>query len=192
MLGLANIGGLVSCNDDQELAGDDMSIGETAHAIDYASATPALTSSGVMPEVISANGLHTCRVRSDYTVACWGWDRFGQSSPPSGTFTQVSAGAGHTCGVRTNSTVACWGWNDDWQALPPGGTFIQVSAGAWHTCGVKTDGTVACWGRDDDWQASPPAGTFTQVSAGSYHTCGIRTEGSVACWRSCRCCFQWR
>ncbi|MEI9936381.1 MAG: RCC1 domain-containing protein [Pseudomonadota bacterium] len=34
---------------------------------------------------------------------------FGESVPPSGTFTQVSAGLHHSCGVRTDGTVACWG-----------------------------------------------------------------------------------
>ena len=41
---------------------------------------------------------------------------YGQSTPPAGTFTEVSAGDYHTCGVKTDGTVACWGDNDDGQA----------------------------------------------------------------------------
>ena len=86
------------------------------------------------------------RGETNGTVACWGSNDHGQSTPPSGTFTEVSAGVFHTCGVKTNGTVACWGNNGDGQSTPPSGTFTAVSAGLFHTCGVKTDGTVACWG----------------------------------------------
>ena len=48
-------------------------------------------------------------VRTDGSVECWGNDRFGESTPPSGEFASVSAGDGHTCGVRTDGSVECWG-----------------------------------------------------------------------------------
>ena len=95
---------------------------------------------------VSAGYLHTCGVRTDGTLACWGSNSDGQATPPDGTFSQVSAGGFHTCGVRTDGTLACWGGNSDGQATPPDGTFSQVSAGRFHTCGVRTDGTLACWG----------------------------------------------
>ncbi len=137
---------------------------------------------------VSAGGSHTCGVKSDGAVACWGWNGYGQAERPAGTFTQVSAGDYHTCGVKTDRAVACWGSNTDWggnfigQATPPAGTFTQVSAGRDHTCGVKTDGAVACWGDDYGGRATPPAGAFTQVSADFAHTCGVKTDGAVACW----------
>jgi hypothetical protein len=88
-------------------------------------------------------------VKTNGTLACWGDNSYGQSTPPAGTFTQVAAGASHTCGVKTDGTLACWGYNGSGQSTPPAGTFTQVAAGAQHTCGVKTDGTLACWGRND-------------------------------------------
>ncbi len=36
---------------------------------------------------------HTCAVRTDGTVACWGCELHGQATPPAGTFRQVSAGS---------------------------------------------------------------------------------------------------
>ena len=52
-------------------------------------------------ESISGGGYHTCVLRPNGTVACWGDNTRAQSTPPAGTFTQVSAGANHTCGVKT-------------------------------------------------------------------------------------------
>ena len=126
----------------------------------------APTNVAVRAETISAGAYHTCGLRTDGTVACWGYDSLGQSSPPGGTFTQVSAGERHTCGLQTDGTMACWGDNILGQSSPPSGTFTQVSAGYNHTCGLKTDGTVACWGLNNNGEASPPGGTFSQVSAG--------------------------
>ena len=54
-------------------------------------------------------GHHTCGVTTDGTVACWGNDGYGQSTPPSGEFASVSAGGYHTCGVKTDGSVECWG-----------------------------------------------------------------------------------
>ncbi len=127
---------------------------------------------------------HSCGVRTDGTVACWGENAFGEATPPSGTFTEVSAGDGHSCGVRTDGSVACWGQNAEGEATPPTGTFTQVSAGNSHTCGLRTDGTVACWGRNSGGEATPPADTFVQLNAGGRHTCGVRADGTVACWGS--------
>ncbi len=136
----------------------------------------------------SAGYYHTCGVRADGAVECWGDnqdfdDNFvGQATPPAGTFSSVSAGGAHTCGVQTDGTVVCWGDISSAQATPPAGAFSSVSAGATHTCGVQNDGTVVCWGDNSSAQATPPAGAFSSVSAGVAHTCGVQTDGMVVCW----------
>src|SRR5205085_10727557 len=65
----------------------------------------------------------------------WGYNFFGQATPPAGTFTQVSAGYIHTCGVNTDGTVACWGYNGSGQSTPtnliasiPGATVAFASS----------------------------------------------------------------
>src|SRR5262245_33083277 len=130
---------------------------------------------------IDAGQNHTCAIRSDGTVACWGWNEYGQSTPPSGTFIQVSGGGQHSCGVRTNGTIACWGSNSAGHAHAPEGTFTSISAGLDHTCAVRTEGSIACWGGygGESW---PPSGDFLAVSAGKDHTCGLRADGTIACW----------
>ena len=131
---------------------------------------------------VSAGGEHTCGVRSDGSVACWGENGSGAATPPVGSFVSVSGGQWHTCGVRSDASVACWGWDEYGQATPPAGSFDSVSVGYGHTCGLRSDGSAACWGGNWDGQATPPAGSFVSVSAGYDHTCGVRSDGSVACW----------
>ena len=141
------------------------------------------TSSPTEFSMISTGGFHSCGIRTDGTVACWGSDDLGQTSSPTGTFTTVSAGLTHSCGITTNGTVACWGDNAFGEASPPrSATFRAVAAGFGHSCAIRTDGRVTCWGNNYDGQVSAPTGQFTAISTGTAHSCGITTNGSVACW----------
>jgi len=97
---------------------------------------------------ISAGAYHTCVLKSDGSLACWGQNTFGQSTPPAGTFIAVSAGSYHTCGLKSDSSAACWGHNDFGQSVPPSETFKAISAGGFHNCGLKPDGSLACWGAE--------------------------------------------
>ncbi len=150
---------------------------------------------------VSAGDLHTCGLKLDGSVACWGDISGGAATPPAGEFASVSTGYSYTCGVKLDGSVACWGalprqYNQG-QFTPPAGEFDSVSAGSIHACGVKRDGSVACWGNNGAGAATPPAGEFASVSAGfsalhstssiyagndSPHTCGVKVDGSVACW----------
>ncbi len=136
----------------------------------------------ILVETISAGYYHTCAVKSNGRLACWGDNAFGQSSPPGETFLQISAAAVHTCGVKSDGTVACWGSDEFNQSTPPAGIFIQVSTGHFHTCGVKSDRTIACWGDNIYGQSDAPAGTYSQVSSGLYHNCAIKSDGTLGCW----------
>ena len=108
---------------------------------------------------VSAGGAHTCGVRLDGSVACWGADSLGRTAPREGEFTSVSAGNQHTCGVRVDGSVACWGSDRKLQATPPEGDFASVSAGDNNTCGVRVDGSVACWGSDISGKSTAPEST---------------------------------
>ena len=121
---------------------------------------------------VSAGAEHTCGVKRDGSVACWGSNRFGQATPPAGEFASVNAGDFHNCGVKRDGSVACWGWNKVGQATPPAGKFASVSAGYDYTCGVKTDGTVACWGDELYGQEMPPEGEFASVGPGTATAAG--------------------
>ena len=92
-------------------------------------------------ETVSAGWGHTCGVKSDGSLACWGGDGSGKATLPGGDFKTVSSGKLHTCRVRSDGSVVCWGSNQDdiglvvRQVKPPEGDFKTVSAGENHTCG---------------------------------------------------------
>ncbi|MEP7188003.1 MAG: RCC1 domain-containing protein [Roseiflexaceae bacterium] len=74
-------------------------------------ARAAHEASGVLSSgSVGAGAYHTCGLRIDGTVSCWGSNSDGQSNAPGGTFTQISAGGFHSCGVKTDGTLACWGY----------------------------------------------------------------------------------
>jgi hypothetical protein len=152
---------------------------------------PALATSARHVLAIGAGEHHTCAIRDDGTLACWGGNTYGEAIPPTGTFTGVSAGRWHTCAVRTDGTLACWGYNG-WYGLasPPDGTFTTVSAGTGSSCAIRTDGTLACWGYDygEDGEFAPPTGRFSSLSAMRFDYgdsfCATRADGTLACWGS--------
>lgn len=103
--------------------------------------------------------LHTCGLRTDGSVVCWGNDDYNQvSDTPTGTFTFIAASLDHTCGLRTDATVACWGNDDHGQVsdIPANDRFDSIFVGTYHNCGIRTDGAAICWGRNDDHQSTPP------------------------------------
>ena len=128
---------------------------------------------------------HSCGIRRDRTVTCWGNNATGQAVPPDGEFVTLAAGRSHTCGIDTRQEIVCWG-SDDWGATEaPEGRFIAVTSGADHSCAIRTDRSVGCWGADHAGQADPPPGEFAAVAAGEWHTCGLRnTDQTLTCWGS--------
>ena len=125
---------------------------------------------------ISAGGLHTCAVRDDGSVACWGENGNGQ------------LGDGTTTNRDSPTQTA---------SLGAGRTAVAISAGGQHTCALLDDGSVTCWGYNG-WgvigdgtntdrhtptqTASLGAGrTAVAISARKEHTCALLDDGTVAC-----------
>jgi alpha-tubulin suppressor-like RCC1 family protein len=117
---------------------------------------------------------HTCGIKSDGTLWCWG----------AGSDGQLGLGTGYTPSrQKTPASVADAG---PWQ---------MVSNGEIHTCGVKVDGTGWCWGAGSDGQLgnggaadqlSPvqisEPGPWKDIEAGQFHTCGLKVDGTLWCW----------
>ena len=70
---------------------------------------------------VSAGGEHSCALRTDGTITCWGRNVEGRLDAPSGSFSQISAGWHHSCGLRDDGTITCWGNNTYGQSDAPVG-----------------------------------------------------------------------
>jgi serine/threonine protein kinase len=131
---------------------------------------------------LSSGAYHTCAIKTNGSIACWGDNTYGQSRPPAGTFTQVMAGANHNCAINSGGSIACWGDNRYGQANAPSGSFTWVYPGDRHTCAINAGGTIVCWGDNTYGQLNVPAGTYTNLTAGGSHACATKTYGTIVCW----------
>ena len=125
---------------------------------------------------VATGAFHTCALRNNGNVACWGNNIWGQlGHPPSYDvpghidptkpvdvpFTsgaiQVVAGYQHSCALMPDRTVWCWGWN------------------LWGQLGLGDTSN-----RDSPAQVPGLAGV-DEIAAGAAHTCA-RLGGAVKCW----------
>jgi alpha-tubulin suppressor-like RCC1 family protein len=180
-----------------------------------------VTALGAGVASISAGGNHTCAVKTDGTLWCWGDNGYGQVGDGTldtrpvptpvptlgGNVAQVSAGRQHTCALKTDGTIWCWGSGAEGRlgdgtsvnrSLPTlvlgFSDAVEVAAGVAHTCARKNNGTVWCWG-DNRFGALGDGTTASRSSpiaasgftaavelAASEHTCARRSDGSLWCW----------
>ncbi|HEY5922337.1 MAG TPA: hypothetical protein VIV11_11730, partial [Kofleriaceae bacterium] len=168
---------------------------------------------------LATGHLHSCGIRADGTLWCWGGNESGEVGvssselqidgptqvSPGETWLTVSAAYGHTCAIRTDHSLWCWGENaqsqlgignatSSSQPQRVGDGWKAVSAGWFHTCGIRDDESLACWGGnmagqlgDGGMGARPVPTTIDETSwiavdTGLYHSCGIKTGGSLWCW----------
>jgi len=117
-------------------------------------------------QISAGGGYHTCGLKTNGSVICWGSNDYGQTTVPAGIYSQIDVGWYYTCGLKADGSVVCWGSNDDGQTTVPAGTYSQIDAGANHVCGLKNDGSVTCWGDSANDQLRVPNGIYSQVSAG--------------------------
>ena len=134
---------------------------------------------------VSVDDCDNLRIRTNGSIACWGYDGFGQTSPPGGTFTAVSAGYIHSCAITTSGKASRRGSNFDGMSSPPAGTLQRRQR--WcpsHTCAITTSSRV-CFGFNNAVNRSPPVGrVLSAVGAGTWaHSCATSgAPGTVACF----------
>ena len=131
---------------------------------------------------VDAGWWHSCGLRVDGSIDCWGSNPFNQADAPAGQFSGLAAGAHHSCGLRVDGSIDCWGSNALGQANAPPGRFAALAAGWGHTCGLRTDRSLDCWGVNWNGSADPPGDQFSAVAVGDASSCGVRVDGSISCW----------
>lgn len=131
----------------------------------YHAATPVVYRSDWAQ--ISAGVTHTCGLRTDGTVWCWGdtypmWSQYPAQVGTDSDWISISSGYESACALKADHSLWCWG-DDDAGQLGDGtrnstqtpvqvGThsdWTSVSAGNRFTCGIRADGTAWCWGSND-------------------------------------------
>ena len=130
---------------------------------------------------------HTCALRADRTIACWGADDSEQATPPrqSGGWRrgQFAAGFKHSC-ARRGSDLICWGSGGAsrrYESLPF--TFRGLSGGDEHYCGLNDDNAIECIGDNSFGQLDAPDGAYRSIAAGARHTCAsYPSRGNAVCW----------
>jgi alpha-tubulin suppressor-like RCC1 family protein len=135
---------------------------------------------------LTAGRVHTCALRTDGSVWCWGDDEKGQLGD--GTTGDAEHLRKKAVRVRQGTGYLA--------------NVVAIAAGSLHTCAVRKDGSAWCWGSGAEAELGDGAsgeghhrtkathvrhgsGNLTKasgVAAGDHHTCARRTDGTVWCW----------
>ncbi len=134
------------------------------------------------PVGIAAGDAHTCTVRGNRGVGCWGDNAFGQRNAAIHRAQSISANADHTCSLQVGGEARCWGDNTHNGSTPPSVSLRMLDMGQFNGCGVGANGAANCWGWNVNAQSTPPVALFRSVATGLNHSCGVRDDGTLACW----------
>ncbi|KAH7624648.1 putative Ultraviolet-B receptor UVR8 [Nannochloris sp. 'desiccata'] len=161
---------------------------------------------------VYAGGDHTCAMKTDRTVWCFGNNEKGSlgvgktyrelktSAKPlkvAGKYRSLSSNSRYACGVTITGKGVCWGSNL-WKMLGTGsaadankptpvaggGTWLQISAGQFVTTGIKSGNVGYYWGKN---YATPqkfkgPSGPYITLSSGDWNALGVVANGTGYAW----------
>lgn len=139
---------------------------------------------------VAAGSSHTCGLRKDGTVLCWGCGEsesglgsdHGQCNAPLGSFKSVTVSHFRSCAMGLDDTVSCWGLTESED--PSVETYQLLQDGDWASFAIDQSGMMHHWNciEGSTVDCSPPARVLDDVSVGMDHACGIDSAGSPTCW----------
>ena len=130
---------------------------------------------------IATGKRHSCALREDGTIACWGGDEgfglFGETSEfqdtgQLGTFpvpvqvtditdaVAIATGEDYSCALHQNGEISCWGYNL-WGRLGNGQSGAEESDTPVEVAGISN---------------------AKDIAAGRFATCVLLESGSISCW----------
>lgn len=133
---------------------------------------------------------HTCALRMDESVVCWGTGTMGRLG-----YGNLNDGNVDNDNIGDNETPASAGT----LALPGG--VVDLVAGSRHTCALFASGAVKCWGDASSGQLGygkkenigdnetldnlldvAVGGEVVELTANALHTCARLESGLIRCW----------
>ena len=131
---------------------------------------------------------HGMALKSDGTIAYWGYNANNVTNTPSGLSGIVAIGAGweHSTALLSDGTVRAWGGGISGSSTVPAGlnSVVSLASGFGHILALKSDGTVVGWGNNASGQTTSPAGLsgVTAVAAGRDFSFALKSDGTVVAW----------
>ena len=150
------------------------------------------TSTRFVDVVVGDN--HSCGLRVNGTVMCWGYNAEGQlgSNDPMTRYslypievwglsnvTSIAAAGGQTCVIKRDASMACWGYGYHGNNLSPESRWVPTTVAGMRDivsiavtnlgiCAKNSSGYLMCWGfnaqGNDFWLPVPASGTGSTYS----------------------------
>ena len=140
---------------------------------------------------VSLGSTHSCALRTDGAVYCWGLNDNGELGdgsvqdrptptrvvglPAGHSVTQIATGEAHTCALLDDHSVWCWGTNEQHALGQCNDSTLPSSA---------TPLSVPSWDASVSLPACDSSTPFyaTSITAGGVHSCAIGGDGNAYCW----------
>jgi hypothetical protein len=135
---------------------------------------------GAQFQAIARGEYHSLALKSDGSIVGWGYDGYGQATPPDGNdYVAIAAGEYRSLALESDGSIVGWGDDGYGQARPPAGNdYVAIAAGGGHSLALKCDGSIVGWGKDYYGQATPPGGKdYVAIAAGWGHSLALKRVG---------------